>query len=192
MQSKSLLIAVAAFAVTTTGAQAYGGAILQRANLTDDQRTALEQAKELRQSGDTEAARDVLVEAGIDEDVLAELRAAARETRAAIKTAVETGDYDEFQDLITDTPLQDIITTPADFESFREAHNLRQDGEYEEARAILNDLGIDRPERGGKFLKRHIATQLTDEQREALRVAKQANDRETVQAILAEAGIERR
>lgn len=191
MQSKSLLIAMAAFAVTTTGAQAYGSAILNRANLTDDQRSALEQARELRQSGEAEAARDLLVEAGIDEEVLHELREAARENRSEIHEAVEDGDYERFLELIADTPLADLITTEADFERFKEAHELRESGDHDEARLILDELGIDKPHRGHKFFNRHIAQQLTEDQREALRVAKQANDHETVKAILDEAGIER-
>jgi len=192
MQSKSLLIAIAAFAVTTTGAQAYGGAILERANISDDQRSALEQAHELRKGGEIEAARDVLVEAGIDEEVLHELRQAARETRSEIKLAVEAGDYDLFRELIVDTSLADIITSEADFALFKEAQELRQSGDYEDARVIFDELGIDKSKYGHQLLKRHIAHQLTDEQKEALLVAKQANDREAVKAILEEAGIERR
>ena len=192
MQSKSLLIAVAAFAVTTTGAQAYGGAILERANLTDDQRTALEEARELRQSGEKDAARDLLIEAGIDEEVLKELRTAARETKAEIREAVADGDYERFLELIEDTPLADVITTESDFESFREAQELRQAGEYEEAREILDELGIEKKGHHKRALRHHILSELTEEQRDALKVARQANDRETVKAILKEAGIERK
>ena len=50
MQSKSLLIAIAAFAVTTTGVQAYGGTkILNRAGLSENQIEAIEEARELKQ-----------------------------------------------------------------------------------------------------------------------------------------------
>ncbi len=61
MQSKSLLIAIAAFAVTATGVQAYGGMkILEKAGLSEEQISAFETARELRQSGDIAGARDAL------------------------------------------------------------------------------------------------------------------------------------
>ena len=90
MQSKSLLVAIAAFAVTATGVQAYGGIqAWERADITEEQRSALEEAHELRLGGDKEAARDVLVEAGIDEEVLRSLREASKEVRAEIREAIE-------------------------------------------------------------------------------------------------------
>lgn len=77
MQSKSLLIAIAAFAVTTTGVQAYGnGRLLEQAQLSDEQKAAIEAAHELRQQGDITAARDTLIQAGIAEPELASVRAA--------------------------------------------------------------------------------------------------------------------
>lgn len=192
MQSKSLLVAVAAFAVTATGAQAYGGAILNRANISEEQRSALVSAHELRKSGDVETARNVLVEAGVDEEVLHELREAAKETRAEIQAAVESGDYELFLELVADTPLADGVSSEADFELFQEAQTLRQSGEYADVKRIYNELGLDKKSRSGHhFVKRHILSQLTEEQRDALRVAKQANDRNTVKAILKDAGVER-
>lgn len=196
MQSKSLLIAIAAFAVTTTGVSAFSGGVLDRANLTEEQRVALEEAHELRQSGDKDAARDLLVEAGIDEEVLHSLREAAHEARSEMHEAVEAGDYERFKELVVDSPLADVITSEADFDLFVEAHELRAAGEYDEAKEILDELGIERPEHGPKhgrgFGGHHLdLSSLTDEQREALQVARKANDRETVRAILEEAGIEK-
>lgn len=116
MQSKSFLMAVAAFAVTTTGVHAYGGSkILNKAGISEEQIVAFEEARELRRSGDIEAARDRLIEAGIDEGTL------------------------------------------------KKVHHARKHHKF------LEDL--------------------TDEQRDAFRVAKQANDRATMQAIIDEAGI---
>lgn len=118
MQSKSLLIAIAAFAVTATGVQAYQGTkLLERAGLTEEQISAFETARELREAGNINAARDVLVEAGVDENVLESVREAVHEER----------------------------------------YTLHDD--------------------------------LTDEQNEALAVARMANDKEAVQAILVEAGL---
>lgn len=88
VQSKSLLIAIAAFALTTNGAQAYSGEVLERAGLTETQRTAFETARELRAHGDNEKARDVLVDAGIDTSVIERVRSAVSSEQ---KTQNEVG-----------------------------------------------------------------------------------------------------
>lgn len=195
--SKSLLIAIAAFAVTATGAQAFVGSdVLMRAGLTSDQVSAFEEARTLRIEGEVEKARDVLVQAGIDEAALAAVRKAAHAARAAMHQSLEDGDYAAFRQSIEHTPLADIITTEADFELFAEAHALKRSGAHAEAKEIFENLGL--PQRGessehkgkghGRGLggPRHGA--LSDDQRDALRSARQANDRETVRAILDEAG----
>jgi hypothetical protein len=197
MDSKSLLIAIAAFAVTATGTQAYVGTkTLTRAGLTAEQITALEEARSLRAEGEVEKARNVLVEAGVDEEALAAIREAARAAREAMRAAVEAGDYAAFRVAVVDTPLADIITTAADFELFREAHELRAAGYYDEAREIMQELGVPSHSMGKGHGRsnsfgpgpRGDRPELSDEQRDALRAARQANDRETVRAILEEAG----
>jgi hypothetical protein len=194
MQSKSLLIAIAAFAVTATSAQAYVGTrYLAAAGLTTAQQSALEEARTLRRQGDTEKARDVLLEAGLDEDTMESLREAARAAHEAMHKAIDDEDYEAFKDAIEGTPLADIITTEADFKLFVKAHTLRKEGEHEEAKEILDDLGVSMPQgKGGKgFFGGHgPLADLSDEQRDALRAARQANDEETVKAILKEAGID--
>jgi hypothetical protein len=175
---------------------AYGGPkILSRAGLTDEQVSAIQEAQELRSAGDFMAARDKLVEAGITEDTLKSIRDAAREARSAMRQALEDGDYAAFKAAVADSPLGDIITSEADFEQFREAHELRLAGEWAEANDILDGLGINVDEKEGYKKVHHyqrFLTAITDEQREALRVARQANDRATIQAIFDEAGVEPR
>lgn len=192
MQSKSLLIAIAAFAVTTTGVQAYGTSkILSRAGLTTEQREAIMQAHELRSEGDFEAARDLLVSAGIDDVALRSLHRAQHAVQDEMRQALEDGNYEAFLAAVADTPLADIITTKADFEQFREAHELRHEGEWEAAQEIFADLGVEEGMHGRHMhRKAHILTQLTEDQRDAFFVAKQANDRATMQAILDEAGVD--
>lgn len=192
MQSKSLLIAIAAFAVTTTGVNAYSGSkILNRANLTEEQRTAIVQAQELRAEGDVEGARDLLVEAGIDEQALRAMHRARYEAHNEMRQALAAGDYAAFKEAVADTPLADLITSEEDFAQFREAHELRRSGEAEEAEALFESLGIEHPphKSGKRHGKSHVFSQLSDEQREAFLVAKQANDRATMHAILDEAGV---
>lgn len=188
MNSKSLLIAIAAFAVTATGAQAYvGSGVLSRAGLSVEQIDAFEEARTLRASGDVRKARDVLVEAGLDTETMAQVRAAALAVRAQLRDALDTGNYTQFKSAIAGTPLADIITTEADFILYKEAHDLKLSGAHSEAQEILADLGVTSEGRGHRGHGQFRNT-LSEEQKDALQAARQANDRETVRAILDEAG----
>lgn len=188
MHSKSLLIAIAAFAVTATGAQAFvGSRYLEEAGLSETQVEALKEAQDLRKEGKNTKAREVLVEAGIDEEVMESLRKAMQHAREAMQHAIEDGDYEAFKNSITGSPLVDIITTEADFVEFARAHTLQKAGEYDEAQVILTELGL--PEHvNHQGLRSGLV--LTEAQRDALHTARQANDEETVRAILKEAGVD--
>jgi hypothetical protein len=197
MNSKSLLIAIAAFAVTATGAQAFVGTnYLVQAGLSQTQVEAFTQARELRLKGKSEEARDLLLEAGLDEDAMDSIRAAARAAHEAVQAAIENEDFAAFRTATEGTPLYDIITTEADFKLFVEAHDLRTEGKYEEAREIFDELGVPARDKKGHhgrgMMMEHgqrLVAELTPEQRDALRAARQANDKETVAEILREAGI---
>ncbi|MCB9811926.1 hypothetical protein H6783_03355 [Candidatus Nomurabacteria bacterium] len=201
MKGKSLLIPIAAFAVTVTGAQAFNSEVLDMAGLSEEQKSAFEEARELREEGDREGARDVLIEAGIDEDTMDKVREAMHEYRdehrAAIDEAVANNDYDAFKEAIAGSPLEEIIQNEDDFAIFVEAHDLRAAGEHDEAKALMDELGFMPPqdrESHGMGMDRGrgeppFLSQLTDEQKEAFEVAKEANDKETMKAILEEAGI---
>lgn len=201
MNSKSLLIAIAALALTATGAQAFSSNALITAGLTEEQQAAFEVARELREDGDVTAARDVLVEAGIDEDTLAKVRTAMHEERhaqhEAMKAALEANDFAAFITAIADSPLADVITTEEDFQSFKEAHELMESGDRDGAKAIFTELGVPEPKegRGGHHGGRGLhgeppfLDQLTDAQKAAFNVARQANDRDAMDAILDEAGV---
>ena len=142
MNPKSLLIPVAAFAVAVTGVQAFNSDVLQEAGLSADQITAFVTAKELRQEGDRDGARDVLAEAGIDEEAMQSVREVMREKRgahrAAIHDALDSNDFEAFRIAVEGSPLADIVTTEADFEHFKEAHAHRQ-----VAKEIMEELGIE-------------------------------------------------
>ena len=140
MQSKSLLIAIAAFAVTTSGVFAYSGnSILERANLSAEQKTAITRARELKESGKLDAARDSLVEAGIDEEVLKKLHEAKHQVEREMQAALVAGDYAAFTLAIAETPLADIITSEADFEQFRAAQELKDNGDFIVAKELFDD-----------------------------------------------------
>ena len=195
MQSKSLLVAIAAFAVTATGVQAYGGSdILEKAGLTEEQISAFESAREKRQSGDFEGARDTLVKAGVDEDVLKAMHKASKEAHDAMRQAVEKEDYEAFKTAVSGTPLADAVDTEDDFKQFVKAHLLKEDGKWEESKKILDELGVKPPQHQGMgrhhgMGKGHQFSELTDEQEAALAVARKANDKDAVKAILDEAGV---
>ncbi len=199
MQSKSLLIAIAAFAVTATGAQAFVGTnYLNQSGLSTQQVEAFTQARELRRKGEVEKARDLLLEAGVTEETLKSLHKASRDSHEAMHNAIKNGDYEAFRVATEGTPLYDIINSEEDFKLFIEAHELKKEGKKDEANEIFDDLGLPTPKmEGGKGMGKEMRRgiphddflELSDEQRDALRVARQANDEETVAEILKEAGI---
>lgn len=194
MQSKSLLIAIAAFAVTATGVHAYGGTkVLNRVGLNKDQVEALRYAHELKAMGDHTAARDHLLAANITEDTLHAMQNATKIARLAIHEALEANDYEAFKIAIADSPLADIITSEADFLQFKAAHELRERKE----RGLMRQEEVLVEKRMSKQRHQEALRQappawfdFSDEQRAALQVARQANDRETMQAIFDEAGVE--
>jgi len=82
MTSRSLLIAIAAFAVTASGVHAYNGTkILENAGLDEKQRAAFALAEDLQKTGDFIAARDVIADSGITAETLLSIHAAAEQER---------------------------------------------------------------------------------------------------------------
>ncbi len=206
MNSKSLLIAIAALALTATGAQAFSSNALITAGLSEEQRAAFVVARELREEGDVRGARDVLVQAGIDEVTIEKVRSAMKEEyqtqHAAIRAAVLANDFAAFTLAIKDSPLSDLIVTEDDFAAFTEAHALMDAGDNDAATAIFTELGFtDAHHRhhGGRGMMRGdihghggapaLREELTEAQIQAFNVARQANDRDAMDAIMEEAGI---
>jgi hypothetical protein len=188
MNSKSLLIAIAAFAVTATGAQAYTGTTqLNRTGLSSVQAQAFSEARELRQRGRGEEARDILLDAGIDENAIESLRAATAATHVAIDLAVQNNDFAAFRTAVAGTPLYDIVTTADDFAAYAVAHELRTVGHFiSEHSAAPTDAGDTTP----WFDEVEEASAATAEfTADALRVALQSNDQATVLAIQKELGL---
>ncbi len=142
MLMKTILIPLAAFAVTVTGASAFNADMLKRAGLNDEQIAAFEEAKELKEAGDKEAARDVLLAAGVDEKVIKQVREAMRESMSAAREAIESGDYAAFSAAVEGSPLAEIIDSEAEFDRLVEAHALLRSGDHEAARDIFEELGF--------------------------------------------------
>lgn len=144
--AKSLLIPVAAFAVTATGVSAFDSSVLEKAGLSETQINAFETAHDLRDSGNKDAARDVLIAAGVNIETMQSVREAAYEDRhvrhEAIYKAVMAGDFNMFQAAIVGSPLEDIVTTEADFSKFKEAVELKEVGDIDVATNLMTDLGF--------------------------------------------------
>jgi hypothetical protein len=145
--TKALLIPIAAFAVTVTGASAFNSSVLENAGLDTQQIAAFEQAHDLRKVGDKEAARDVLVEAGVDMDTMKEVREAMKEHRAemheAVEDAVKNGNYEAFLEAVAGSPVSEIVDTSEEFALFSQAFDLRESGDKQSAREIMEELGFE-------------------------------------------------
>lgn len=159
MNPKSLLIPVAAFAVAVTGVQAFNSDILTEVGLTEEQVAAFEVARELRQEGDKDGARDVLVEAGIDMETMHSIREAMHEhkheMRDAMHDALAADDFDAFKTAVEGSPIADIVTSQADFDLFKEAHDLKEAGEFAAAKEIMDELGLPSKEHGHRHGHHH-------------------------------------
>lgn len=158
MNPKSLLIPIAAFALSATGVSAFNPQVLERAGLSRTQISAFGEARNLRQEGDTEAARDVLVQAGVDLEVLDRVREVMQQHKHRahhkLSQAVKEKDYQKFVAATADSPLREVVTSEADFKLFVEAWELREAGELKAARALFADLGLSAPQQQ-HLLRRH-------------------------------------
>lgn len=146
------MIPVAAFAVTVTGASAFSSEMLEKLdiNLTNDQVIALEEAHELKIGGaDRDEIKLILENAGLDKEVMKEIHkvshAERAEHRKAIKAAIDSEDYEAYLEAVADTPRADLIDSESKFEKLVEAHQLREAGNHEAAKEIMEDLGFQKP-----------------------------------------------
>ena len=159
-----------------------------RADLSEEDKETLKEAHELRKDGDHEAAKELLDDAGITPPRM-EVRAEFKEERAEVREAIKSGDYDAFLEATEDGPVE-VQLTEEQFEGLAEIQDLREEGNYEEARELAEELDLP------KLRKRHskkFMNSLTDEQKETLSEAKelaQDGDREAAKELLEEAGIE--
>jgi len=130
--STSLAFAIAVFAVTASSAYAFSNqAFLTKAGLSDDQVIALQEARELRKMGDIDLAGDILMDAGIDLEVITELREIYAQERALARHSLA----DQMEEKLT-SEEQDALQV------------ARSANDKEAVRAILKDAGVTVPWRG--------------------------------------------
>lgn len=112
--------------------------------LTDEQ---LEAVKEAKEDGATrEEIKEKLEAYGVD---LPEKKERF-EHKEEVREAVDAGDYDAFQKYTEGTKIEEHVDEET-FEAMVKAHDLREDGNYEEARTVIKET-ID--EENKPFFKR--------------------------------------
>ena len=168
------MIAIAAFAVTASSVQAFNDNVVRKAGLSEDQVAAFAVARELSREGDILHARDILLDAGIDEATIDKLRRALHEYRQqhpqSVAVAKQARTFADFQVAVADTPLADIVLDETTFLSYKNHQAKRQ---------------MDRSYR----IVDHQTNQLDAAQAAAFQVARQANDVKAARAIMEEAGL---
>jgi len=123
--------------------------------ITQENFDRLIEAHELMESGDKEGAQAIFEELGIQKGPLHHKRGKKHfgertsEQRAALKSAIESGDYDAWREVVGDDNRFEDKITEENFEQFGQAHQLMQSGEHDQAREIMEELGFDK--RPGKF-----------------------------------------
>lgn len=108
--------------------------------LTDEQRTVLEEARDLRQEGNFEAAEELLEANELDRGSFQERRQARHENREVVHAAVEENNYQAYLSAVAGTPREDV--SEAEFMQIVEAHELREVGDFDGAREIMEELGF--------------------------------------------------
>lgn len=170
-KSKITTVSILALSLLITGvgvANAYDGDVISFSytrnmedfpDLTDEQKETFNQMHELRMSGDFEGAQALAEEAGIlgrhghfrggDESSVDN----KPNNREDVRTALENNDYDAFLVAITGSPMEETMTSEI-FSKMVEAHNLRQEGDFEASREIMKELGFGvKRGMGGGFMK---------------------------------------
>lgn len=115
-------------------------------NLTEDQKKALDKARNLHKQGKHDEAREVLESADLP---LPHMRDPEqhKERKREFDSLIESNDYEAFRQKVADTPMADVIDSREKFDALVESHSLREDGKFEEAREVLADAGIKPPQR---------------------------------------------
>lgn len=102
-------------------------------------------------------------------------RGEMKENMTAVKEAVENNDYQAWVDAMSEHPhADDLDLSEATFAKFVEAHALMQDRDREGAKAIFEELGLQRPGKGHG--PRGMHGEGGHEERQAIRDAVKAGD----------------
>ncbi len=139
------LVAAPVFAQDANGMNA------ARPELSDEQKATLEQVRELHKQGKRDEAHALLESAGFPMRPMMmarhnrkDVRKDMRERHEAIRSAVQSGDYAAFQELTKDAPFASEMAE-AVFKTLVEASKLREAGDVQGAKTLIDESGIKRP-----------------------------------------------
>ena len=114
-------------------------------NLTSEERSAIEEAHDLREAGEYERAQEVLDKAGLIRNTDGARGGFGAQQihpkRQAIYDAVEANDYEAFKEAVQGLPFEDTVTEDT-FALIVEAHALRENGDIGEAHTLLEQAGV--------------------------------------------------
>ena len=94
---------------------------------------------DLRQDGKYKEAREVLERAGIEHPGYNRRH---RRDDTNMRSIIENNDWNKFQDVAKGKRIADTVNTRDKFNLFKEAHELHKKGRHEEAREIMEELGM--------------------------------------------------
>ena len=143
------LIALSGGNAFASEAQAENMTPRARVQLSETQKTVLVQIKALHEQGKIEEAKALAKSSGIPK-LLKPFRGEHKnhtnkwpnhETRKKIDEALTNKDFNSFKILIANTPFGSTVTESVFFK-LAEAHALREKGDYEGARKIMDELGF--------------------------------------------------
>jgi len=144
MKNKRLIVpALALLGVTAfTGSTAYAMNQNRRNPiLTETQQSILEEVRELRREGNYDEANELIDENGLYVQKGNNMKLYKQKR---FEEFIDSEDYDSFIGLTKETRMGEAIDTEDKFETLIEAHKLRESGDHEGARALMENAGLSR------------------------------------------------
>lgn len=109
-------------------------------NITPEMFDALQEVHELMENGDKEEARALMEELGLH-PMGKKFKESRGEHKGELKEIFDERDYDAWVDLMTDSERFENIELDHDtFDMLLEAHELRQEGDHQAAKEIMQDI----------------------------------------------------
>lgn len=109
--------------------------------ITEENFSQLQEAHELMQSGDRQAAKEIFDSLGLKGP-----RSGHQGPPAEVREAIESGDYATFVALHEEND-REVNITEDQFAVLVQAHELHEAGDHDGAKELLESAGIERPER---------------------------------------------
>ncbi len=117
-------------------------------NITSVQRSMLEEAHQLHQLGKDDEAKELIKSAGIDFPGFGHKKDRREHSNGMgqmqkFKNLIEQNDFASFQKMVAETPMGKIINTEEKFNALVQAHELKIEGKYDEAKQVLVEANIE-------------------------------------------------